>query len=314
MRFNTFDQVAAAYNNIKPIKSKYHTGEHDVRPIGQRRRKWERIKKIDDNTYALCDGSYGNHMYGNVSPEQHEYENAMAPILWMRREDGDFIRIRNHLRGACSYSRYNFLRWQLPKQMWFGYNQQGQHWIEYAGTQYHLPKSKGAWNNQSQTFTDDNMFLLFRANEDGTFTRAGNKMRYTSTHVDKALKDAWRARIESFYTYCGALAPIIKTDWEARHEYTNMIRGYTLDWGTRQGMGNLVGAYMRPATTGIPSDLVREIVTEEDHPMRVAFAALVVYEIDAKRVIESKAQLQSIRSAFNRLMNKTLNLYKVEEV
>lgn len=314
MRFNTFDQVVSAYNSIKPIKSKYHTDVHDVRPIGQRRRKWERIKKIDDNTYALCDGTYGNHLYGSVSPEQHEYENGMAPIVWMRREDGDFIRIRNHLRGGCSVLRYNFLHWQLPTSMRFGYNQQGQHWVEYAGEQYRLPKGRGTWDNRTQVFTDDGAFLMFRANEDGTFTRTGNKILYSSTHVDKALKDEWRDRIEAFYAYCGAIAPIVKTDWESRHEYTNMIRAYLLEWGKARGIGNLVGAYMRQASRAVPSDLVREIVTDEDHPMRVAYASMVIYEIDGHRPAETKQKLQFIRSAYNRLMNKALNLYKVEEV
>ncbi|WP_445779447.1 hypothetical protein [Shewanella sp.] len=57
MRFNTFDQVAEWYNNTKPLGGKDNKGL-DIRPIGARRYKYERIKKCDEDTYALIDGYF----------------------------------------------------------------------------------------------------------------------------------------------------------------------------------------------------------------------------------------------------------------
>ena len=81
MRFNKFDEVVSWYERTKPIVSKNHTLSHDVRPIHERKRKWERIKRIDENTYALCDGNYGNHIWGAVMPVQHEYEDRKSTRL-----------------------------------------------------------------------------------------------------------------------------------------------------------------------------------------------------------------------------------------
>ena len=43
MKLNTFNDVAKRYSEIKPLVSKHHTLEDDVRPIADRRRKHQRI-------------------------------------------------------------------------------------------------------------------------------------------------------------------------------------------------------------------------------------------------------------------------------
>lgn len=310
MRFNTFDSVAKWYAMTKPMVSKNHTLEHDVRPIGDRDRKWERIKRIDENTYALVDGNYGNCIWGNRDPLMHEYENTMAPIVWMRREDGDFIRIRNHARGGCSVTRYNFLHWHLPDTMRFGYNQQGKHWVSHNGEVIPLPKCKVQIERvagQVKELRDDNIFLMFRANEDGTFTRVGDKLQVEVQRVDKELKKQWRERVDAFYNYCAAIAPMIDTSWSGKNDYANMLREYLSVPGA-----NLAGAWIRDSRS-IPVDFMRTVVTEEDHPMRVAVAALVIADIGGKRAIESQDDIRQIKATFNRVMNKSLGFYKIEE-
>ena len=54
--FASFKDVVKHYENIKPLVSKLHTREDDIRPIGDRNRKWERIVKVSRNCYALSDG------------------------------------------------------------------------------------------------------------------------------------------------------------------------------------------------------------------------------------------------------------------
>ena len=61
---NNFKAVEAKYNSIKPVVSKNHTLDQDIRPIGERRYKWQRIKKLSDNCYAFLDGySYGDDVF-----------------------------------------------------------------------------------------------------------------------------------------------------------------------------------------------------------------------------------------------------------
>lgn len=309
MRFDSFDQVAKWYDMTKPLVSKNHELSHDVRPIGDRARKWERIKKIDDNTYALCDGNYGNYIWGHANEAQHEYENLMAPIVWMRREDGDFIRIRNHHHRMISVTRYNFLTYNLPSGMRFHYNQSGKHYVRVSGEDFLLPKCKVNFDHQRKDHvTDDGVFLMFRVNSDGTFTRVGDKLSVEVTRVDKDLKKQWRERLDAFYNYCAAVAPMLDVSWSGRNEYANMLREHL----NNTPGANLRGAWIRNANS-VPSEVSREIVTREDHPLRVAYAALVIADINGKRAIESQDDVRQIKAAFNRVMNKSLGFYKIEE-
>ena len=61
--FNTFDEVASYYERIKPLRGANNVGK-DIRPIGDRKRKHERIVKVSDNCYALSDGwHYGDDVF-----------------------------------------------------------------------------------------------------------------------------------------------------------------------------------------------------------------------------------------------------------
>lgn len=308
MRFNTFDSVVSWYEQTKPMVSKNHTKERDVRPIGDRDRKWERIKKIDENTYALLDGNYGNYIWATApTPEQHEYENLLAPILWMRREDGDFIRIRNHTQSNLSVTRYNFLHWHLPSNMRFHYNQSGRHYVKVGGEDLILPKCFIRYQSAPNiTPVDDGVFLMFRVNKDGTFTRVGNKLKVQVNVVDKDLKKQWRDRLDSFYTHCAALAPMLDTSWQGKNEYRTLV-----DEWLKANDKPIVGWARN--TTSLPSWLVRDAVEQEDHPMRVAVAAYVIADIGGQREIKDINDVREIKAHYNRVMNKAMGFYKIEE-
>jgi len=306
MRFNSFDQVAKWYNDTKPVVSKNHTKEHDVRPIGSRARKWERVKKIDDNTYALLDGNYGNTVWGSVDPAVHLWENRMAPIVWSRRADGDFIRVRNHAAHSHSVTRYNFLMYHLPNHMRFWYNKAGKHFVRVGGEDYPLPKAKTRFDYQNKEFVDDNTFIEFRVNGDDTFTRVSAPLAVEVPRIDKELKKVWGARLQEFYTYCAAIAPLVDTTWHGRQHYRDEIN----EWLTAQGKSLMGYTY---SARNVPTELARDIVTNTEHPLRVAFATLVVADIDGKRVIESEKDISAIKMYFNRVMNKVLGFYTIEE-
>ena len=88
--FNTFVEVANHYKSIRPLVSKHHTLEDDVRPIGRRERKWERIIKMSDDLYILADD-----YFGKGSP--NAYSNAQVkrpPIKWERVGKSEFLEVR----------------------------------------------------------------------------------------------------------------------------------------------------------------------------------------------------------------------------
>ena len=313
MRFNSFDQVVSWYENTPVLVSKNHRREFDVRPISSRARKWERIKKIDDNTYALLDGNYGNFIWGAVSAGQEEYENTMSPMTWIRRDDGDYIRIRNHRRDSSSVTRYNFLAYHLPYGISFSYNQQGQHWViatnENGLSEKHaLPKCdvKFDWGNKWLVH-DDEVFILFKDMGNGKFKRVNEKLKVEVKRVDKELKKQWRDRIDNFYAYCAAMAPLLDTSWPSRAEYRDQI----VEW-RKNAAANTIEIGWQRTTQSLPVELVREVLSDDEHPLRVAVAVFVISDINGKQQVTTQEELRTIRAAYNRVMNKALGFYKIE--
>ena len=313
MRLNTFNEVAKRYEATKPVVSTYHEAEDNIRPIGQRKRKWERIMKVDAETYCLLDGNYGRSMYSRGgSSVDAEYEQNMAPIMWKREADGDYILIRNCTEGSASMSRYQFLQWYMPDSLPFRHNRQGKHWV-HAHTptgweDFPLPKTAHRWDYAtSQMNADDGKRLKFRVNEDGTFTRVGDAFKTKLTSVDRELKKEWKPLIEAFYVQAAALAPLIDTSLDAQREYNQTI---TM-WCRENNEGSY---YYNRGFTELTQATARQVVAQEDHPLRIPLMALMVRSIGGKRVIGTKEDLASIKSAYNRLMNKALGMFETKEV
>ena len=205
--------------------------------------------------------------------------------------------------------------------MHFQYNQQGKHWVhvrvnnplrEPQGPKdyedFPLPKCNVQFDRGTKTLKDDEVYLMFRVNGDGTFTRVGDALKVEVRKVDKELKKQWRERLDSFYTYCAAVAPMLDVTWSGKHEYANQMKEFLMGGGN----GNLYGAWIRDAKS-VPKEIVRDIVTQDEHPLRVAFAALVIADIGGKRAIESQDDIRHIKAAYNRVMNQALGFYKIEE-
>jgi hypothetical protein len=60
--------------------------------------------------------------------------------------------------------------------------------------------------------------------------------------------------------------------------------------------------------------LARQIVEQEDHPLRIAMIALVVRNIGGKQIITSQNDLTKIKSAYNCLMNTLLGMFETKEI
>ena len=311
MRFDTFNEVVTRYEQIKPVVSVCHTREQDIRPIGQRKRKFERIRKVDPETYCLLDGGYGNTLNrGRTLTPQ--FEQDMAPIMWKREADGDHIYIRNCTVGSMHMSRYIFLQDYLPSNAAFRYTKQGEHYVcakTPAGWEtFPLPKTRYLWDYKQWTkaATDDGRRLKFRANEDGTFTRVGESFTADLPTVDKELKKQWKQKIDAFYTQAGALAPMLGVSRKEADTYKTNILSWCED--------NNVESTRNGIMFHLSTELARQIVAQEDHPLRIAMIALVVRNIGGKQIITSQNDLTKIKSAYNRLMNTLLGMFETKEI
>jgi hypothetical protein len=322
MRFNTFDSVVKWYEATKPVISVRFTKEDDVRPISERRYTYRRIKKYDENCYALLDGDYSER---NTSAE---YEKAMAPIVWTRDpESGDtFIRIRNGVAPYAHHGRYRFLQWNLPQTMHFAIDQSGVQKVKVCTSnalreyqafkswdEFVLPKTKFSWNHghKRPNGADDGLFLTFKCNGDGTFTRWGEKIAVRTRNIDMDLKREWKPRLHEFYMFMASIVPMLEFTWSTHNEYINQID----EWKEANGGGHAFGtAWGRTTLYGIPKEVARDVVKDTEHPLRVAIAALIARETDGHRQIKSEEQLRAVRKKYNYAMNKFLHMQETKEI
>ena len=126
--FESFDDVVYNYENIKPMGGSTNKGK-DIRPIGDRKRKYERIVKISNNCYALSDGfhfgdehfnwGWGYTASAEFVPTLKDMEKY-APIIWRKKRDGtEQVTIRNGYGNHAHNSRYAFINRHTPKGLGF---------------------------------------------------------------------------------------------------------------------------------------------------------------------------------------------------
>ena len=88
----TFEGIKNLYDSIKPIRGR----SADIRPLGDRRRDWERVEKIDEDTYAYhlyqthCvtikrDNSITLNPNGWNSVSTAEFMTSWSPFIVMRK-------------------------------------------------------------------------------------------------------------------------------------------------------------------------------------------------------------------------------------
>lgn len=293
---STFDQVVKKYNDTKPVISVNYTAADDVRPIGSRRRPWERIKKIDDNTYAFIDGVHGTTLCrANPNAADHSFENIYAPITWMRRVDGDYIRLHNQYERSASVLRYQMFYDHLPVGITLRkHDGSGCTFTVRTKEGYVdclLPKSSVRWDAAKREHSpDDHRELIFRVEGDGVFTRVSEPMTVPSKRIDTDLKKTYAPHIADFQMFCASIAPLLDLSWQARTQYTKDLR----DERTKRSLNNY--------------ELYREIVVDAEHPLRVAMAAEVLSNI--RGIVNTEDDLRRAKAQFNAQMNRFLGLFR----
>ena len=126
--FGSFDEVVAHYENIKPMGGSGNKGK-DIRPIGDRKRKYERIVKISNNCYGLSDGfhfgdAHFNWGWGYTASAEYvptlKDMEKYAPIIWRKKRDGtEQVTIRNGYGDHAHNSRYAFINRHTPRGLGF---------------------------------------------------------------------------------------------------------------------------------------------------------------------------------------------------
>ncbi len=312
----TFAEVESIYNNTKPMRGR-NAGK-DVRPIGDRARDHERVKKISANCYLLMNGGYYDDVFqwyyfrGKPAIPTQAETVALAPICWKRHSDGtETVTIRNGIGNGAHMSHYSFLDRMLPRGMGF-FIQNGKQYIRVdAGEALYLPKcmyvprcvyEANATRNGFTSWmraTDDGSALTFLREDHGNkFTLVGDEKdapKPPRTLVNKKQKAKYKDAMASYLTWISAMAPMLQVDdWGYRSEMKRQVREVT------------GGGYWNPMTP----EIMRQVITKQNHPLRLAMAVDFVSSYGTIRNIQSDNDVKVVRAEYNRWINKQCGFTK----
>lgn len=317
--YRSFAEVVAHYDSITPLRGSTNAGK-DIRPIGDRRRKYERIVKISDSCYALSDGyHFGDEHFGywyhgqHFTPTLADMEKY-APIVWRKKRDGtEEVTLRNGWGPSTHVNRYNFLYRHSPVHMLFRIRN-GKHFIETGGREYYLAKSTTTQKQVHKTFgigvykwattRDDNSAVKFIRIEGGWqhVEGTGRSLPKAPT-VNKDLKAKFKDDIKKFFEWGMTMSPLLPL---GDREYSGIQ------------MADLYAAYgQKPTYQGLqPAPAkARAIVRDDQHDARLALWVLFARDCTdgwswnteyLTKTVETKEDLAKVRSRYNTFINKQL--------
>jgi hypothetical protein len=255
---NNFDEIVSTYNNIVPLRGPRKA--EDIRPLGSRRTWYNRIIKVSDTKYVLTDGSYMYQSSSDVS--------AYAPIIWERKEDGDYLTVRLCSSGSYCISRYTFLGNYLPNPLWFRI-ENGKHYIVEGGkgwgtqkvSEHYLPKFvlknvNGNWE------MDKDRYIQFK-HVNSKFTRTTELLPMKLRRLDKDLVKKYD--------------PLIKEMWDWAHIVMPILGDTMKHSATRHGYAEVFETSPWYWDKAIDSDLVQQVLENPEHDNRMALCALACY-------------------------------------
>ena len=311
----TFTQVATRYHNTKPMRGK-HAGK-DVRPVADRARCWERIKKISDDCYLLMFHGYADDVFpyywnraGSVTQEE---QIALAPICWRKRKDGsETVTVRNGVGQQAHQGHYSFLDRMIPRGMAFSIYG-GKQFITADSGKHYLPKCmyvpKSIYDTRSVNKRWDSWM---QAKDDGsslTFLRGGNTFTLISKEcdvpkpprilVDKKAKAKHKDAIASYLEWISTIAPMLPVgDWQYVSEKRNEL------WEAQRSLG---------LNGGTHDDFAIQVITEQDHPQRLAMAVDFIRQYGTIRNVQSQNDIKQVRTEYNRWINKQCGFAQKEK-
>ena len=327
-RLSSFAEVEATYNDVKPMVSKNHTKEQNLRPIGDRARKWERVIKVNDQKYILNNGDVdvisfwgGYTSHSLVKPTMEEVE-ALAPIVWTIDDEGnEFIKIRNGSGGGAHMSRYTFLEHNLPKPMSFIVDN-GKQYIGIGGDRHFLPKSDYFWGNKNSK-EDGKQLHFVRMAGTTKWLPEGNTFQFTSPkkRIDKARKAKLKGAIDSMWDYISAMWQLIDSndpyDYNRHTQLQGEMQEAFAKWSGKPKQESYWWDWKGKG------DFIAHVFETEEHPCRVNLLEMFVRDSDLRWVgasedtrdrygrkieVDEKEFLSKVRSQYNRWINKALEI------
>lgn len=331
--YRSFAEVVAHYDSITPLRGSINAGK-DIRPIGDRRRKYERIVKISDSCYALSDGyHFGDEHFGywyhgeHFTPTLADMEKY-APIVWRKKRDGtEEVTLRNGWGPSTHVNRYKFLYRHSPRYMLFQIRN-GKHFIETGrtlpgteNTRYYLAKTttmpkamhdkltNKQYYNQHQPLAwastrDDNSAVKFIRIEGGwQHVEGTGRSSPKAPTVNKDLKAKFKDDIKKFFEWGMAMSPLLPL---GDREYSGIQ------------MADLYAAYgQKPTWQGLQPapTIARAIVRDDQHDARLALWVLFARDCTdgwswnteyLTKTVETKEDLAKVRSRYNTFINKQL--------
>ena len=305
--------VVSLYDSVKPMVSKNHSIEEDLRPIGQRRRKWEHITKQEDiygTTYRIEDGNGG------------------TALMWEKKGEDTYLTIfsAGARRVIPRTARYKLLANVLPHglslvQARSGTNRYIRTYYRHVRDldpnwekDYYLPENVG----QGQYKELEGTLLRFKHTNTGWKLDSSEWMPpKNQTLVNKREKRQYKEHYESFYKWAVALTPIqprvdairssnfIKDDYREQCAYREQIKDRLEEYMQERyaGTTKMMTRYINTAYVGIPKEIMLEVLTDDNHPMRVvALTDFLMQSAGQYHMIEKRDE-KEFRKGFNTWLN-----------
>mgnify|MGYP003120402005 CR=1 FL=1 len=338
-----FAEMTERYNTTKPVISKNHTREDNIKPVGRRSRKWEHMIKVSARKYMIydgyCEGDPKFRAWWNRQGENQITEKetlALAPIMWTLSPQGDIetIRIRNGSGDYAHCARYTFLENTLPLGLRFIVHN-GKQYIEMGRDKqmYLLPKSRyapvryvnmRAYKRKSESYSDkdDKKYLTFARKVGGdrySWEVIGDTwdVRGARKQVNKKAKAEIKPYADAFYEWVTTMYRLIPfTD----HEYASKQHRELSEWAFEQGLIKNTWELNSYGDSEKWRHIADEVFRDDQHPMRLHLAVnflsqsnLNAYRYDRDNVINeptTKEDVSRLRSQWNRYVNNKLGLVK----
>jgi hypothetical protein len=310
-----FDRIRAKYESVKPIVSKKSTLEDDVRPIGERRYKEERIIKVDENTYVLSDGVLSS--VRSYSPMPLELELQFAPIMVQRRADGDYIRLRSGSVQSTWFSRYAFLRAYTPKGMSFisaGGTRANEIHTHRDAKLHVLPRMYYEVNwSTGVVVRDGGEMLWFKQTSPDTYERVSELYALKTNKIDRDAKSPYRKQLRDYFNWMCVISPMLVSGMESKWRARDAAVVEFLEVGGKDIFANSYVPMRIP--TPEMSALVKDILKDDEHVLRTALTTMILVECNASiKTFSDVDSMKKFKSQYNRLMNKMLDLFATEQV
>lgn len=269
---NTFDEIVDLYGRITPLRGA--RAQCEIKPLGRRKKWWERIQKHSEACYTLVDGSGWGSEPTWFEKSREEKQKAMdsalkhAAIVWERRADGDYIRISKG--SEQSIARYKFLQKYLPKGLAFCFSN-GQHWVRHGEERHYIPHMPWRAGEVPK-------YLEFKCLGEGKFERSNDRHLFRTNRVNKAKAKELRPHINKLWDWIEIIMPVLGRD-----------------------LGTQIGDAQRAIGWKIPIEEATAFLTDENHRRRLEFALVCVdkigaYKTEYFRITEDRNQYPRTRS------------------